>query len=312
VTNPDCGDTAFACQSTDDECAGDQDCGGNMRCSMEGGHRVCVEASCVIGRPFLVRGVDRIAGAAARDDWRAAGWRPRVESLTAAQREALAAHWTRVGLMEHASVAAFARFSLQLLAQGAPPGLLRDAQAAMADETEHAALCFALASAYGGRGIGPGPLAIEGALEGDDPRAILIMAIREGCIGETVAAIEAAEAAERAGDPAVRRALTRIAADETRHAALAWRYVLWALERRPELRGVVAAEIDAALEESRAGGSPAGGDDDALLAFGVVGDRLRREIRRRALAQAIAPCARALLASVAEGRAGAGATPLAA
>ena len=64
--------------------------------------------------------------------------------------------------MEHASIAAFARFSLELLAFGAPPDLVEQAQAAMADETRHAKLCFALAGAYAERPIGPGALDMTG------------------------------------------------------------------------------------------------------------------------------------------------------
>jgi len=58
--------------------------------------------------------------------------------------------------LEHASIAAFARFSLQLLSLGAPAGLIDDCTRALGDETAHARLCFQLASAYAGRAIGSG------------------------------------------------------------------------------------------------------------------------------------------------------------
>ena len=300
VTNPDCGDTAFACQTIQDECASDQDCdGGQGRCSLVGGHRACVQPDCAIGRPFLIDGAERLADAVARDDWRAGGVAPRLDGLTLEDREALAAHWTRAGRMEHASIAAFARFSLQLLQLGAPPALLRDTHAAMADETAHAELCFALASAYAGRGVGPGPLSLDGALAGSDPASVLVTAIREGCVGETVAAIEAAEAARHAVDPVVRGALERIAEDETRHAELAWRFVQWAIDGDPALRAVAAAEIEAVAAEARAPAPAGPSDDDRLLAHGAVGEPLRRAIRRHALARVVGPCARALLASAA-------------
>jgi hypothetical protein len=44
----------------------------------------------------------------------------------------LAKHWTEVALMAHASIAAFARFSLDALSLGAPPELLDAAHAACA------------------------------------------------------------------------------------------------------------------------------------------------------------------------------------
>jgi hypothetical protein len=67
--------------------------------------------------------------------------------------------------MEHASVAAFARFVLELLSAGAPLELVEGAGDAMRDELRHTQICFGLASAYAGAPIGPGPLDTTGALE---------------------------------------------------------------------------------------------------------------------------------------------------
>ncbi|WP_433926309.1 ferritin-like domain-containing protein [Sorangium cellulosum] len=296
VLNPGCGGTGFACQTSADECASDDDCVGEEQCSLEAGRHACMPQICVIGRPFLVEGVARTAEPAARDDWRAAapGAPPRREALSPEQQAALAAHWTRSALLEHASIAAFARFSLQLLSLGAPPELVHAAQAAMGDEAEHARMCFELASAFAGRGVGPGPLAIDGALGGDGAREILVTTFREGCVGETVAAIEAAEAALHATDPAIRRALEKIAEDETRHAELAFRFTAWALERDPSLASAVLDELAAARAEPPASREADGGGP--LLGFGVLSAQHRRAIRERALAQVIAPCAQALLA----------------
>jgi rubrerythrin len=64
--------------------------------------------------------------------------------------------------------------------------------------------------------------------------------LREGCLGETVAALEAVAAAEAARDAAVKQVLTRIARDELAHAELAFDFLRWALsvcsaEERSEL-----------------------------------------------------------------------------
>lgn len=302
VSEPGCGGLAFACQSPQDECAADSDCTGTEQCTLQSGHRVCVEPMCAIGRPFLVAGEARVAQVTARRDW-SAELCPRLDGVTAAEREALAAHWTQAGQMEHASIAAFARFSLHLLSMGAPPGLLLEAQAAMADETEHARVCFALASAYAGRPVGPGALPMDRALDGGSAREIVVTAIREGCVGETAAAIEAAEAAAHAEDPAVRAALEKIAADETRHAELAWRFVAWAIGVDPALRAAAERELAAVATEARGaavaearGASATGEDEGRLLRLGAVGEALRREIRRRAIAEVVRPCAEALLA----------------
>lgn len=103
------------------------------------------------------------------------------------------------------------------------------AQQALADEVEHARLAFGLASLYLGTGVGPGALMTTGAGAATDLPALVDAVIREACLGETLAAFEAREAAERAEDPAVQAALRKIAGDERRHAELGWRFVQWAL-----------------------------------------------------------------------------------
>ena len=155
-------------------------------------------------------------------DWGAPGT-PQLGQLSAREREALSARWARIGQLEHASVASFARFAMQLLSLGAPPQLVLQTTAAMADETLHAKLAFGLASAYAGAPVGPGRLAVGDALSEGDLGAIVRTLVHEGCVGETVAAALAREERSRTMDPAVRTVLDRIAEDEERHAVLAWR-----------------------------------------------------------------------------------------
>jgi hypothetical protein len=180
---------------------------------------------------------------------------------------------------------------------GAPPELIERATQAMADETAHAKLCFALASRYRGKSVGPGPLAVEGSLDSMSLQEIVILTIREGCIGETVAAIEAAEAAEHATDPVVRAALHRISADETRHAELAWRFVRWAIERfGPETLEVARAEFLRCAPVA-ASDEPLIASDRDLLAHGVLPEAARRALRAEVLTRVVGPCARALCAA---------------
>ena len=90
-----------------------------------------------------------------------------------------------------------------------------------------------------GEPIAPAPFPFDGRVEvSADLASIAARAVREGCINETLAAVQAAEQLARAEDPAVRAALAKIAEDEARHAALAWRTVAWALRagRRPRAR----------------------------------------------------------------------------
>jgi hypothetical protein len=228
------GPGAFACQGPSDECLGPSATCADCEWSSFEGKRTC--GGCAVpGRPFLVESQARLAPVVSRGDWLAdASSTPRLDHLTKSERAALAEHWTKAGQMEHASIAAFARFSLQLLALGAPPELVEACTAALADETAHTKLCFGIASAYAGRAIGPGPLDVSRSLEVTSLVDIVDLVIAEGCFGETSAALEALEAADSAADPVIVAAYSQIAQDEQRHAELAFRFVRWALERGGE------------------------------------------------------------------------------
>jgi hypothetical protein len=257
----------------------------------------------VLGAPLTAELLDR-------DDFRS-GLAPDVDDLDSRTRGAIASHWAEIGLMEHASVAAFARFALELLSLGAPPSLLDAAHAAMADEMVHARDAFALASKYAARAVGPGPLDTSAALANRSPLDIVRTAIVEGCIGETVAAVAAGEALRQATDPAVRAALARVVPDETRHAALGWRFVQWVLSQgSPELCGATAAALVALVGEAAAqahrdlveldgiAGRCREVEERTLRAHGVLSNRDGAEIRARVLSEVVLPCARALVASI--------------
>lgn len=318
-TEPVCGRlTAFTCQTPEDECATSSDCWVNRNdaqiyyCSIESGTRACEPRSGVVcGRPFLIAGTARTAATCNSVEW-LTGMQPsepRVEvDPTSALNQRLAAAWVEMGLMEHASIAAFARFTLQLLQFGAPARLVAAAQQAMADEIQHAQLCFQLASAYAKQPLGPDALPMAGALDGATLQDIVVTTILEGCVGETVAALEAAEAAQHAADPAVRAVLQQIHADELRHAELAWQFLAWALgqgtaaEQAALHRTVVKTfamlgepVLEACREQSTA-------LDRALLDHGVMSAALQDEVRRQAIVAVVQPCAEALLATTVTSR----------
>jgi hypothetical protein len=289
----------FLCTGPRDVCRTHDDCP-MLRCGVTGDARVCLEAGiCGIGRPFVVAGVARVAGPAARTDWLDAA-RPSI-TLKGDARLQAARYWQQAALLEHASVAAFSRFVLELLASGAPAALVNDAVAAARDEVRHAELCFGLASAYAGHAVGPGPLAVDGAVQATLRDAVL-SCVAEGCIAETVAALEAAEAREHAEDPVVRDVLARIAEDEGRHAELAFRFVHWALEQDPELCAPVLDLVR--LESARdAAAVPAhSAAEQRSLSLGIYPERLRSLLRDSVVREIVMPC----LEAMAGGRAGAG------
>jgi hypothetical protein len=234
----------FACTSLSDECVG-----GDCECFYNASEErlVCSEEGC--GRPFLVEGVARVASVVTRSDWRWSGAR----SVTT-KHERLAAFWLRTAQLEHASIAAFARFTMELLALGAPSELVHGASRAMADEIRHAELAFDLASRHVGQSFGPAPLAVEGALGAVNATDVVERLVVEGCWGETIAACLARESAAGVSgwDAEV---LSRIADEETEHAALAWRVLAWLASSRPfeTRRGVERAMTIIATGELESG-----------------------------------------------------------
>jgi hypothetical protein len=236
------------------------------------------------------------AAPARRDDWLAPD-AIQVVAIAPEIRAALGAHWEREAAFEHASVASFARASLGLLAAGAPPDLVAAAHAAAIDEIEHARIGYALASAYGGRPRGPGALPAIAPLGDGSLETLAAETLIDACAGESTAALALREACAAAEDEGVRALLSRIAGDEERHAELAWRTVAWAARAGGEpvaraLRGAI-AELERELLTGGADDHDLGLD---LSAHGVLGPAAQRANRRRAVAEVVIPCARALLA----------------
>jgi hypothetical protein len=255
-----------------------------------------VREICGGGRPFVVEGAPRTADAQPG----LGGWSeesvllPDIHDLSADERALLAAAWAEDGLYEHASIASFGRFALELLAAAAPSDLIAEAHRAAADEVVHARLCFTLASAYADEPIEPGAFPLGGRVEvSADLAVIAARAAREGAIGETIAAVMAAEQRDRASDPGVRAALTIIAEDEARHAELAWRTVAWAV--RTGGARVRAAVAEALSELDRAASIGAEAASDRLMAHGRLGCADRRAVAARAISEVVRPAARALL-----------------
>lgn len=158
-----------------------------------------------------------------------------VTAIAPELRAELARAWADDALAEHASIASFARFSLELLALGAPPELVAGAHEAALDEIDHARGSFAAASRFAGSPLGPGPLAPDAInLASVEVSALVSAATREGCVGETAAAVIAAAERDACTVAPLRDLLALIARDEARHACLAWRFVAWAISEYGE------------------------------------------------------------------------------
>lgn len=259
------------------------------------------------GRPYLIDEVARTAlfvRAGGHGRWSAAEVKAtRVNDLDSDLRAVLAAEWTRDALFEHASVASFGRFALELMAVGAPADLVEEAHRAALDEVRHARLCFALASAYAGEAIAPGVFPFEGRVEIEaDLASVAARTAKEGCIGETIAASIAAEQLASAEDPAVRSVLAVIAEDEARHAELAWRTVAWAVREggAPVRAAVEAVFAGLGRGDARA---PEGAHDARLAAHGRLSGKALSEVAARAIDDVVRPAARLVLAIRGDGAA---------
>jgi len=176
------------------------------------------DSCAVIGRPYFEG--DRAL--------RAPLCSPASDSLVASSPRADA--WSAAGADEHASVAAFSRLALELMAHGAPTSLLRDVHQAALDEIGHAEICWSMARRFGGTVAGAGPFPFTAPVAVDATlAAVAASAVREGCLAETLGAHLALVAAELAAEPEVKAALSALAAEEARHAVLSFRIVAWAL-----------------------------------------------------------------------------------
>ena len=138
--------------------------------------------------------------------------------------------------LEAVSVHAFATLERELAAHGAPASLLRDVRRARRDEVRHTVMMSRLARRFGGT-----PRAFE-APPASATRSLFAIAVEnavEGCVRETYGAVVGLVEARVSRDPDVRRSMRSIAADECRHAELAWAVAAWVLPR------LTAAERDA-------------------------------------------------------------------
>ena len=182
----------------------------------------------------------------------------------------LAEEWTQRALGEHASIASFSAFSIALLTNRAPSSLVQDALLAGLDEVRHARTSFEIASLFGGRDVGPGPLPSSTHEFGEDLTALALAVAREGCVDETLSALVVAleveelkkysdngELVVKDGKYAnvdakltsrIQRELHTIAMEESNHSALAWRTLFWVCSVDSEACNAVKKEV---LEEKK-------------------------------------------------------------
>lgn len=199
--------------------------------------------------------------------------------------------WIDNARTEHASVAAFARLTLDLMALGAPPELLKATQKDALDEIRHTELCFALARSLGAEDVGPA------AFPQARPRfrlpsvrklslaELAVDSLLDGALHEGVSARVVARLTKRCSDPLIGDVLREIAADEGRHAAHGWEVVRFCLSEGGEPVAKALLGALAGLPDVRPGDSEnLGGEDGSWEEWGLPGRKLEDEEYARAAA----------------------------
>jgi hypothetical protein len=296
---------ALACRSEMDECQSDEECTGSTgdyACQADSGSGpwTCIDQpDCAIGRPFLIANEARLAPSLIRDGW-GFEWKHHDKAdndrvfMSAKQRMQMAQVWCNIGVREHASIASFSRFILDLMALAAPADLLVQSVAAMNDEIRHAQLAFDLAGYFSGQSHGPGELPIRDALAESSRHDFLRRLIIEGCVGETIAVARTIAALHDVENARVRSVLLTIIEDETRHSALAWRTLTWFLSTASIDEYAAAEQIfNCTISEN---------EDDILVAdrcgdeSGLSGVQRARALAAQSVQSIIRPAMRAVLA----------------
>jgi hypothetical protein len=184
----------------------------------------------------------------------------------------LAAEWTTKAIGEHASIASFAAFTINLMSNQAPPDLIRDSLNAAMDEFNHAVTSFGIASLLTGQALQPGKLPPSKHAFEKNLTALALATAREGCIAETLSALELAIEVDRAAPNAdeddvaamFKRKTKIIALEEGRHSVLAWRTIHWVCSTDSAACDSVKRQV---LETTKLAGAAKAYSDDIAKAW---------------------------------------------
>jgi hypothetical protein len=190
------------------------------------------------------------------------------------RNQELGSEWTRRAIGEHASIASFAVFTINLMSNQAPPDLIRDSLNAAMDELNHATTAFDMASLLTGQQIEPGALPPSKLTFDKNLTTLALATAREGCIAETLSALELAVEVDRGAADAdadaddvstmLMRKTKIIALEEGRHSVLAWRTIHWVCSADSAACDRVKREV---LETTKLAGATKAYSDDIAKAW---------------------------------------------
>ncbi|MCA9646370.1 MAG: hypothetical protein KC492_37045, partial [Myxococcales bacterium] len=158
----------------------------------------------------------------------------RVAGAPRSLRNPLVTDWSDAALAEHESVASFAALALDLLNLGAPRALVRACHEAAREELAHVEFCEAQSAAASVSTDRPSLAPLLDEYCASSLEELVVSCFLDGCLGEGFAALEAELTAQHAQAADTRRGLRELAAEEARHAELAWRVLDWAQRTSPQ------------------------------------------------------------------------------
>lgn len=146
--------------------------------------------------------------------------------LDATTRDELGARWAYRAGLEDAAALRFTGIAERLTVAGFAPELVALAREAAGQERHHVELCRDLAARFGATPAAPPDLVPDIA-----PRAwslrdrVVYEVIAFACVAETANAAVVTAGLPEVDDPACRRAVHTILADEVQHSRLGWRFL---------------------------------------------------------------------------------------
>ena len=188
-----------------------------------------IPAGATEGRPLMFNGIAQAASISCGNTW-SKGPLAKSHQLTFEQRQILSDFWLITAQMEHASVASFHQFALDLMRFGAPPELLMRTNKAIMDEISHARAAFAITEGFLNQALAPDDfhMKIQPATDlADFAKKVAL----EAAINETIAVILATLQRAQCTDDAIKTFLTEIIREEAEHAELAWDTLRWLLQK---------------------------------------------------------------------------------
>lgn len=147
-------------------------------------------------------------------------------ALDDASRTELGARWAYRAGLEASAAARFARLADRMAACAHDPALVAIARTAATQERTHVRLCTEIAARFGVAATPvEAPPSEVAPTSWSLPDRVLYEVVAFCCVTETANAAVVTAGADDVADPAIRRAVRTILADEVQHSRLGWRFL---------------------------------------------------------------------------------------